>query len=638
MFRLVTRRAPSGEVLVTLALVATSFAFRIPPLVHAASTNSDAAVVGLQAMHMLRGEFSPFLWGSGYQTSSDSLVAAVFFALGGPTPRALMMSSLSLHVSATLFVFASLRRHFSCWSSALAVAPLVLSPSSVHTYALYPPRQLSLTLALAAFYTIGAAIDPRRAGWGVCVVCVGGLLCGLAVSSDPYPLLLVPVALVYSVMLAERSRVGAQVGRFLVGFFVGVLPFVMLHVARRSTTGPMTFAWSGVGDRLRLLVDECLPWALSTRVYVPSRWMDYAAWEPWPFRLLGLVGAGLLVAMVGGTIVLAVAKRGPASLRAMGVAGALVFPLAALAFVFSVMAMDKFAMRYLAVLTLMTPFALAPVLSRLGPARFFCALAPHALASAIGGWVGYGPFVRHGLPVGETSDARNDALLEAALNERGIVFGEADYWVAYRLTFRFRERIILVPTHPSQDRYAPYRTAFEAASTFAYVWDPDRSRETLAEVESTLRSANPERIEAGDLRVFVVRRANFAVVDRASGSANEGSVLRGAHGAGQRDGRRCFASFARDRLHSPSLAQYEFAMSSLHSETVGCPACGGAGGGPFGRAGGLWDDERFVCLRCGGAGVISAGDGLHAVRPGLAKAGADNTDDVEAESTRIRSA
>ena len=81
------------------ALVALSYAFRWPALLNADSTNSDAAIVGLQAMHLLRGEWSPFLWGSGYQTSVDSAVAAGFFAVLGPTPRALMLSALTLHVA-----------------------------------------------------------------------------------------------------------------------------------------------------------------------------------------------------------------------------------------------------------------------------------------------------------------------------------------------------------------------------------------------------------------------------------------------------------------------------------------------------------------------------------------------------------
>ena len=52
-------------------------------------------------------------------------------------------------------------------------------------------------------------------------------------------------------------------------------------------------------------------------------------------------------------------------------------------------------------------------------------------------------------------------------------------------------------------------------------------------------------------------------------------------------------------------------------ERIPCPACGGAGGGPFGRAGSAWDDEDYVCPRCKGAGAIALDDVM--IRPGLAK-------------------
>ena len=52
-----------------------------------------------------------------------------------------------------------------------------------------------------------------------------------------------------------------------------------------------------------------------------------------------------------------------------------------------------------------------------------------------------------------------------------------------------------------------------------------------------------------------------------------------------------------------------------------CPACGGAGGGPFGRAGSAWDDDDYVCPRCEGRGVIVAIEtrASDPPRPGIAK-------------------
>lgn len=53
-------------------------------------------------------------------------------------------------------------------------------------------------------------------------------------------------------------------------------------------------------------------------------------------------------------------------------------------------------------------------------------------------------------------------------------------------------------------------------------------------------------------------------------------------------------------------------------ERATCPACGGAGGGPLGRANSAWDDEGYVCPRCEGEGAIVV-DAL-SQRPGIVKA------------------
>jgi hypothetical protein len=56
-----------------------------------------------------------------------------------------------------------------------------------------------------------------------------------------------------------------------------------------------------------------------------------------------------------------------------------------------------------------------------------------------------------------------------------------------------------------------------------------------------------------------------------------------------------------------------------------CPACGGSGGGPFGRAGSGWDIESYECPRCEGWGyireVLAAEEEPPVVqRPGIVKA------------------
>jgi hypothetical protein len=502
-----------------LVLVAASYAFRLPPLLNARSTNSDAAVVGLQAMHMLRGELSPFLWGSGYQTSADSVVAAIFFAILGSSPVVLMLSALTMHVVATWLVFATLRRRFDGWLALLCTAPMIVSPSSVHSYALYPPRQVSLTLALAAFWAIDRANASASANANARVraLALGGLLATLAVSADPYPMLLLPLVALYALLVAWcEDGVRAVAIRFAAfggGAIAGIVPFLVIHRLAGAKSGQMGLTTSMIAHHWRLLVDECLPWALSYKVYFAHNVMDYRAWDaPWPFHVLGVLGALLLGALVAFGLASPLRRELPADVRRLGFVGALTFPLAIAAFLVSVMVMDHFSMRYLAVLTLMTPFAVAPAARALGKQRLALVLGPHLLASAIAGWVGYGPFVHGPVPVTETPELHDDYTLRDLLRARQVRYATADYWASYRLTYLFREEIIVVPTNPAEDRYPAYRRAFEAEPVFAYVYDPGRSREELATAERDLVAANGqvERQSAGGLTVLIERRAGHS--------------------------------------------------------------------------------------------------------------------------------
>jgi hypothetical protein len=59
----------------------------------------------------------------------------------------------------------------------------------------------------------------------------------------------------------------------------------------------------------------------------------------------------------------------------------------------------------------------------------------------------------------------------------------------------------------------------------------------------------------------------------------------------------------------------------MGDDRVTCPACGGAGGGPFGPPGSAWDVESYECPRCGSLGVVPLSHaGPTAVARPLAKA------------------
>jgi hypothetical protein len=480
-------RARAARWPLVLALAAAVL-FRLPAILHADETNSDAAVVGLQAMHLLRGEWSPFLWGSGYQTSVDSAFAALWFGLFGASARTLVLSSLSLHLVLTSLAWSVLARRLNPVRAALAIFPLVLTSSPLQTYILYPPREASLAIAVAALWAFDRAADARRAR----AFATGGVLLALACFADPYALVLVPPIGAFGLACAiDRADARASLSRAAAlagGCALGTAPFLLLRGSAHATHGQLALDVAQLSRNARLLVDPCLPWTLGARAWGATSAIDYGPWDGPPFA------RGLLV--VGGTLFLCAITAGaasvfvrtlPWSVRRLAIAGGLALPVTIAGFLVSPMVMDVFSARYLAAIPLLAPFALAPIVDQLGARRFTVALAPAAAACAIAGWVGYGPFLRT-RPSGPSDEAR----LAQALDARGVHVAMADYWAAYRLTFLTRERLVVVPTSYGEDRYPPYRAAFDADRTFAYVFDPERSREPAGSMEQRALAGETE--------------------------------------------------------------------------------------------------------------------------------------------------
>lgn len=494
-------------------LVMLSLATRAPALLNADGTNSDAAIVGLQARHILHGEWSPLLWGSSYQTSADSSWAALFFAAFGPSPLALMLSALVAYVALTLLVFFLLdRRASSPWRAFAATLPLVFTTACVHSYALYPPRQLALTIAFASFFVIDRADGARRpVAWLAC----GGLLVILAWLADPYALVFVAPGALFAALvvlrvretLAERAAAG---GAFALGALLGLVPLVALWRYPRSQHGVVTMSAGVLGHNARLLWSECLPWAIGTKIYRPVHVMDYAEWPmPAAYSVLAHAGVVFLVAAVVASALLVLRRAVERPLRDVFVLGVATTGLVFVGFLFSLMVMDHFSMRYLAAAVLVMPFVVAPVVERLGARRGALVLAPYLLVAGTGGWIAHGDWTHDGVPVRTAAGrAEDETRLLSELESRHVEAAIADYWAAYRLDLLWREALPVAPLHESQDRHRPYRDAFDRARRVAYVFDRGRSFEdeskTAAEFDAKLSRA--ERIDVGIFSAYVYER------------------------------------------------------------------------------------------------------------------------------------
>jgi hypothetical protein len=437
---------------------------------NASGTNSDAAVVGLQARHIFH-EWSPFLWGSGYQTSADSIWAAILFKVFGPSPLVLMLSALVLYALLTIIAYCTLLRRTTPARAFVATLPLVFTTACVHSYALYPPRQLALTVAFAAFF----AVDKGS----IVSLLVGGLLAMLAWVFDPYAMIFLPAAFVLAVaaVLRERDELGPRV-LALVWFFVGVVAgavaLLWLFTRPGAQQGVASMSTSVIKHNAQLFFHECLPWAIGTKIYKPLHVMDYVPWAmPEAYAFMTWIGAAALAIALAASAYFAFRR-----IRALAAIAWLTIALNVASFFVSRMVMDHFSMRYLAASILVLPFAIAPLVDWFGAARAAPLLAPYLFIAGAGGWLSHGDWVKGPLP--QRTDAGRgvvEARVLKALQERKVDAVIADYWASYRLDFVWREALPVVPYHASQDRYPPYRARFDAAKRFAYIHDRDRSFE-----------------------------------------------------------------------------------------------------------------------------------------------------------------
>ena len=513
-------RPPVRRRLPLLLLLVAAVLARLPALINARGVNSDAAVVGLQAMHILRGEWSPFLWGAGYQASFDAVLVAAGFAVTGPSALTLMVVPLVGHLVLIGLTYDVLRRAVGPGGAALACLPLVCAPQSINGVALYPPRQWSITAAVLAVWLASRAegrhperdiraperTDSRgRVGgrWAPAWLAGSGLLAGLAVYLDLFSLQLMPAVGVFALWsaLTAPRRIPA-VGALMLGGLAGtaVIAWSRAQPVADATKAGLTL--TKIGANWTLLLEQCLPYLLGMKVFVqPPGSLAHVQWAapPW-LHLVQWAGALGFAAAVAYAVVAVLGRQGPVAVRRCGALGLVGSAASIGGFLVSSMPSDILTARYLAPIVWLAPFTLAPAAYALGARAFGVAVAPFVVAVGLGGWLAFSPYVLGGLPVRDPRGvAVDEAALASALRAEGVRYAAAQYWLAYRLTFLSDEDPIVVPLEPKDDRYRLYRDGFDTAPVVAYVFHPSEPRATPGPVQEQLRAAGtPYRREEID--------------------------------------------------------------------------------------------------------------------------------------------
>ncbi|MBX3226842.1 MAG: hypothetical protein KIT84_38510 [Labilithrix sp.] len=495
-----THPAPSGRWLLPLAIVLVlAVLYRVPPLLNAGDINSDAAVVGLQGQHMLRGEWQLHLWRADYQGVFDPLLAGIFCAVLGPKPSSVFMVPVVGLLAMVGLAFDLLRRRVGPWGAAALVMPLVFAPMASNSPMVYVMRQ-----SLATALVLGVWLADRGR------LRLAALVWAFAVYVDIFAVVALPALAVF----AAAVKLGEE--RFEALVFGPRGRRVLLAVTALGVVALLSLIAVAAKPRSNfvLLVTTCLPFALGAKVFIHDAQISAPLWSPpLPVLLLQLAGAAVFVASVVSAVLLARAKAIPFALRRLGMMGVVVTAATLAAFCVSGKVADMWSCRYLAPIFWFCPFTFAPLAHRLGTRKLARLHAPYWATALLGGWLSYGVQVDGARPVVHPrANGEAEAALRAELLRAGVHEAESHYWLAYRLTFLFQEDPLVVPFERAAERHPPYRLRTDAAPFKTLIFNPLEPRADPDEWAAKLgaRGIPFERKQVATYTVFYLRPSSPA--------------------------------------------------------------------------------------------------------------------------------
>lgn len=482
--------------------------------------NSDEAVVGLMARHILEGERPTFFYGQAYMGSLDAWLVSAGFALWGSQVWVIRLVQIILYsftIIVTIFIG---RTGFGSWKQGLLAGCFLAIPSvntTLYTTVSlggYGEALLIGSLGLWSGFWMLADDHLRNPLW----MAAWSALLGLGLWANGLSLVFflpMGVGLLWRLLkIRPLKQIVMYFSGGLMGFLLGSAPWwvyaiqhgfggLLGELGGKAVAVEQTNFLSQTASHLVNLVILGFPAAIGLR-------------PPWEVRWLGLPLLPL----------------------------ALVFWILVTAFLFQRKKQEKRTrMNYtilggtivtLAFLFILTPFGVDP------SGRYFVPLIlPFALGAA--GWVLHLPYQKWmkaifiGIvlifnlwgnldcalrqPPGITTQfyepARVDhqALPELArfLVEQGELTGYTNYWVAYPLAFLSEEKLVFIPSlpyHPDlsytprDNRYPPYSDIVEQSGKTAYITTRNEPLDNLIASEFSRLKITWTETWIGEYHVF----------------------------------------------------------------------------------------------------------------------------------------
>lgn len=409
--------------------------------------DSDEAVVGLMARHMLDGDFPVYFWGQPYGGPHEAALAAAVFSVAGSSVVALKLVPAALAAIASVLTWRVGRRTVGEAAGAIGAALMWVWPMAFVWWSIKAVGFYQAGLVAGLGVVLCALRLRERDSWVDAIVL--GLLAGTAWWATAQTVYLTAPVVVW--LIASRPRVLKVAPAALAGAVIAAGPWLVDNI-RNDWAGlhapELGIPDNGYVDHLRLFFTEALPRALGLRL--PDGWLPPDG---------GQVAYAILLALFV-----------YAAVRLRGNARVLVLIAASYPFLFALSPFSWYVEhpRYLYFLAPVTALLLAHGLTKV-PA----AAAAGAFATILGltvvalvivnrdnRLIPPVPDVRSGLPVTPVVEY---------MEEEGIDAAWATYWLAYRLTFESGEDVIVTP-YSGAVRNAEYAAFVRDDPDAAYVF------------------------------------------------------------------------------------------------------------------------------------------------------------------------
>lgn len=428
--------------------------------------NSDQAVVGLMARHILAGDGHPiFYYGATYAGSLEPHFVAGVFAILGPSVASFRTAMAILLVVLAGGTVLLARRVFGTSGGIAASAYLAFPPFFLLYKGLTSDGAYD-TVALAALAEIAIvlAIEKRHTGGRLALYPAFGLVAGLAWWVSPVTLPLSAVCAVWSLWRCRRDRLALALAGLAGGGAIGAAPWwiwnarhawASLGAPELASAGPLALLWNSAK-----LLWISLPALEGGVIATPNP--AYVR-EPFPGARLACLAVWAL--LLGPSLAATIRTRDRT--RGLLWSGLIVIFAAAALSGRTIASEPRYLIAYYVLLPLLAAGEmLRPGRRRAAPVLLACLMAFHlaALLSA-----------RVNRKIGDFEITGSLDSLVRGLEARGIRTAYANYWTAYRLSFESGERVTATP-FPGDElvRYEPYRQQADADPSAAVILLPPR--------------------------------------------------------------------------------------------------------------------------------------------------------------------